>query len=164
MPFCFIRSVRRWKDRLDKFKLEGFEIVEEVGDSDHPNYQGEDILTDEFEDQEHEENCPVPKKRKFFVDRDKVEYAKELIENKLSNKDMGLLLEMSIACVRKLKMKILNGSVDELIDNNEEYYRNLESGGSSQGINCNFNFTFILIFKFSSLFLQSIHCRAEARF
>lgn len=88
---------------------------------------------DDFEDQEQEESLPLPKKRKFFVDRDKVEYARELIENKLSNKDMSLLLEMSIACVRKLKMKILNGSVDELIDNNEEYYRNLETGVNPQG-------------------------------
>lgn len=80
---------------------------------------------EEFKDQEALTE-PSRKKRRLFVDREKVQYATELIENKLSNKEMSLLLELSIACVRKLKMKILNGTVDELIDDSEEHYSNLE--------------------------------------
>jgi transposase len=109
------RSVRRWKDRLEKYKDCDFDIAQECQEEDAP-----------YEFEEIEEQSPPRKKKKFTVDREKVDYARELIENKLSNKDMSLLLEMSIACVRKLKTKILNGSVEELIDNNEEYYRNLE--------------------------------------
>lgn len=74
---------------------------------------------------EQDELKPVPKKRRLYVDREKVQYARELIENGLSNKEMSKLLEMTIACVRKLKMKILNGTVEELIDNSEEHYTNL---------------------------------------
>ena len=48
-----------------------------------------------------------------------------MIENKLSNKEMSMLLEMSIACVRKLKTKILDGTVNELIDNSAEHYTKL---------------------------------------
>lgn len=69
---------------------------------------------------------PSRKKRRLYVDREKVQYARELIDNKLSNKEMSMLLEMSIACVRKLKTKILNGTVEELIDNSEEHYTKLE--------------------------------------
>lgn len=50
---------------------------------------------------------------------------------------MAMLLEMSIACVRKLKMKILNGTVDELIDNSAEHYTKLgkvkEEAAASSG-------------------------------
>lgn len=83
---------------------------------------------DEDDDDEAQDTTanPARKKRRLYVDREKVQYAKELIENKLSNKEMSLLLEMSIACVRKLKMKILNGTVEELIDNSEEHYTKLE--------------------------------------
>ena len=73
---------------------------------------------------EHE-SAPAPKKRRLYFEREKVQYAKELIENKLSNKDMAMLLEMSIACVRKLKLKILDGTADELIDDSEEHYTKL---------------------------------------
>lgn len=116
------RSVRRWKDRLDKcFSDEELEIELKTENVD------EELAGDQDE-QEQEEIGQGPKKRRLYVEREKIEYAKELIENQLSNKDMSLLLEMSIACVRKLKTKILNGTVDELINNDEEYYRNLESG------------------------------------
>lgn len=81
---------------------------------------------EEEEEAQNEETLPPRKKRRLYVDREKAQYAKELIDNKLSNKEMSMLLEMSIACVRKLKMKILNGTVDEMIDNSEEHYAKLE--------------------------------------
>lgn len=85
-------------------------------------------IEDEDEDDEAQDTTtsPARKKRRMYVDREKVQYARELLENKLSNKEMALLLELSIACVRKLKMKILNGTVDELIDDSEEHYTKLE--------------------------------------
>lgn len=82
---------------------------------------------------------PARKKRRIYVDKDKIQYARELIDNKLSNKEMSMLLEMSIACVRKLKMKILNGTVDELIDNSEEHYTKVEK--SREAINTSDNDT-----------------------
>lgn len=124
------RTVRRWKERLDKVaqECEGDEKTADESEAATSNLPIKD--EDPSEDQQHEESSFLPpKKRKFTIDREKVEYAKELVENKLSNKDMSLLLEMSIACVRKLKTKILNGTEEELIDNDEEYYRNLETGG-----------------------------------
>lgn len=131
------RSVRRWKDRLAN---------ETRSDNNEHNY--EDSVTegrakrapkraiefDQSSQQEDEEiyyeeappeHTPLPKKRKLFVDREKVEYARELIENKMSNKEMSKLLELTIACVRKLKLKILNGTVEELIDDSEEHYTNI---------------------------------------
>lgn len=134
------RSVRRWKDKLGKLKNENASIE----DASQDEIDGEQeiletkpqlrrvpaskrpTIDDEYVEGE-EENIeeatgPAPKKRRMLVDREKAQYAKELIDNKLSNKEMSMLLEMSIACVRKLKMKILNGTVDELIDNSEEHY------------------------------------------
>jgi predicted transcriptional regulator len=75
--------------------------------------------------------APVQKKRRLYVDREKVQYARELIENQLSNKEMAMLLEMTIACVRKLKLKILNGTVDELIDDSEEHYTKVTKAKST---------------------------------
>jgi hypothetical protein len=96
-----------------------------------------ETLDDDIEDNDnvdddedfHEDSETTPaarKKRRLYVDQEKVQYARELIENKLSNKEMSMLLEMSIACVRKLKMKILNGTVDELIDNSAEHYTKMD--------------------------------------
>jgi hypothetical protein len=82
----------------------------------------EDHADDDEDFQEDSENQATRKKRRLYVDREKVQYARELIENKLSNKEMSMLLELSIACVRKLKMKILNGTAEELIDNSAEHY------------------------------------------
>lgn len=75
--------------------------------------------------QETVETQTLRKKRRMYVDPEKVQYARELIENKLSNREMSLLLGMSIACVRKLKTKILDGTVDELIDDSAEQYTKL---------------------------------------
>lgn len=135
------RSVRRWKDRLaNEMKIEAdYEQVEtEKGPTKHSKRavtvkpKVEQSLQQEDEDIYYEEALPeqtsLPKKRKLFVDREKVEYARELIENKMSNKEMSKLLELTIACVRKLKLKILNGTVDELIDDSEEHYTKVGKG------------------------------------
>lgn len=99
--------------RIKKLKVETFD--EDVEDNpDDEDFHGESETT-----------VAARKKRRLYVDREKVQYARELIENKLSNKEMSTLLEMSIACVRKLKMKILNGTEDELIDNSAEHYTKL---------------------------------------
>lgn len=146
------RSVRRWKDKLGKTKgafkdreetkEEEEEIDEEVEVKPEPvkrstrltkpKVEVEDDIIEEDGDPEAAAQ-PARKKRRLFVDREKAQYAKELIDNKLSNKEMSMLLEMSIACVRKLKMKILNGTVDELIDNSEEHYTKLQKLKQAEG-------------------------------
>lgn len=66
---------------------------------------------------------PAPKKiKRGYLDREKIEYAKELMDNKLSNKEMMVLLQVSTTVLRKLKKKILDGTADDLIDNSEEHY------------------------------------------
>lgn len=136
--FCS-RSVRRWKERLNNVKDEPNAVLKEDTvvkmESTSPSKRPVRVTRlkqklveeedDYFEGQEKVTE-PSRKKRRLYVDREKVQYATELIENKLSNKEMSLLLEMSIACVRKLKTKILDGTVEELIDNSEEHYSNLE--------------------------------------
>jgi hypothetical protein len=67
------------------------------------------------------------RQRRPFYDREKIEYATELMQNGLSNKEMSMLLELSIANVRKLKVNILNGTVDELIDDSAEHYSKLSN-------------------------------------
>lgn len=62
------------------------------------------------------------RQRRPFYDREKIEYATELIQNGLSNKEISILLELSIANVRKLKFNILNGTTEELIDDSIEHY------------------------------------------
>lgn len=137
------RSVRRWKEKLSKVKDEPSpaadkSLNEENFGQPEPSpppkrpvrvkrvrVEPEDDEKEYFEGQETSTESSR-KKRRLYVDKEKVQYARELIENKLSNKEMSLLLEMSIACVRKLKTKILNGTVDELIDNSEEHYSSLE--------------------------------------
>lgn len=147
---CF-RSVRRWKDKLGK-------VNEEAGESSYAGefsspavrvkstrnpkakrlnldetYESSQEAEEEDEEDDHEPFAqPIQKKRRLFVDREKVQYARELIDNKLSNKEMAMLLEMSIACVRKLKLKILNGTVDELIDDSEEHYSKVTKHKSGQ--------------------------------
>lgn len=117
------RSVRRWKDRLLKME------------SNPEAYQNSEIKTaarnnNSFADEDDEDNLlefnkPLRRKRRTYLDKEKVQYAKELIENGLSNKEMSMLLELSISCVRKLKMKIIDGTADELIDDSEEHYKNI---------------------------------------
>jgi predicted transcriptional regulator len=142
------RSVRRWKERLNKLASappsENDETLN-IPKKWHPerNLRAKAIKVkreveendDDEEDTEPEK--PAPKKRKMFVDREKVQYARELIDNKLSNKEMSTLLEMSIACVRKLKMKILNGTVEELIDNSEEHYASLTRQNDDEEVEMN---------------------------
>lgn len=67
------------------------------------------------------------------MDREKIQYAKELIDNHLTNKEMSELLELSIACVRKLKSKIQDGTAEELIDNTEEHYKKKKTTEDSDG-------------------------------
>lgn len=155
MNFYF-RSVRRWQDKLEKLKDEHASI----DDASQDKIDGEqEILekkpllrhvltrkrptTDEEYAEGEEENVeeaiePAPKKqRRMLVDREKAQYAKELIDNKLTNKAMSMLLEMSIACVRKLKMKILNGTVDEMIDDSEQHYMKFEKKAGSSAMKAN---------------------------
>jgi hypothetical protein len=138
------RTVRRWKDKLSKLKDETENSIQEGDETEEQARPArpvrlrklkmetleDDVEEDNVDEDEdfHEDSETTPaarKKRRLYVDREKVQYARELIENKLSNKEMSMLLEMSIACVRKLKMKILNGTVDELIDNSAEHYTKL---------------------------------------
>lgn len=79
---------------------------------------------------------PAPKKRRLYVDREKVQYATELIENGMSNKEMSRLLDLTIACVRKLKLKILNGTAEELIDNSEQHYTSLGKKRTNADSDC----------------------------
>lgn len=86
----------------------------------------EPISDDEETDEQPEAEAePVRKRRGFFLDREKIDYARELMDNRLTNKEMSELLELSIACVRKLKSKILDGTAEELVDNAEEHYKNM---------------------------------------
>jgi predicted transcriptional regulator len=136
----FFRSVRRWKDKLGK--MDEKDTIPDDDTEDEMLNKSDTILQrpkreaalkvpkveeddDEYLDEVErpdESEEPKRKKRRLYVDREKVQYARELIENKLSNKEMSMLLELSLACVRKLKMKILNGTVEELIDDSEEHY------------------------------------------
>ncbi|KAG5681107.1 hypothetical protein PVAND_010570 [Polypedilum vanderplanki] len=120
------RSVRRWKDRLTKIDSE-LETETTVVNSrqTHSNSNDEDD-----EGTNNDEN-KSKRKRKTYLNKEKVQYATELIENGLSNKEMSVLLEMSIACVRKLKQKISDGTVNELIDDSEEHYKRLNDNSCS---------------------------------
>ncbi|XP_070498653.1 chromosome partition protein Smc-like [Chironomus tepperi] len=113
------RSVRRWKDRITKMELD--ESLLEPIKSESVS-KDEDVNKIDSDDNDTEDTKPK-RKRRAYLDREKVQYATELIENGLSNKEMSMLLEMSIACVRKLKTKILNGTAEELIDDSEEHYK-----------------------------------------
>lgn len=116
------RSVRRWKDRLMNKKvgvMDSSEIIERT-----QNDADSDL--EDFEDPQENAKSKHPQRRSN-LSREKVQYAAELVENGLSNKEMSMLLEMSVACVRKLKTKILNGTAEELIDDAEEHYKNINS-------------------------------------
>lgn len=127
------RSVRRWKIKLSKAKVEsrptkGSSLKERTEVQNPPKRAKVEPEEDKEDLADQELSTELTrKKRHVYVDREKVQYARELIENNLSNKEMSLLLEMSIACVRKLKTKILDGTAEELIDNSEEHYSNLNS-------------------------------------
>jgi hypothetical protein len=147
--FLLFRSVRRWKDKLSKVKDEPDEASYSGTASISPrvklsralrakrpylveNDESAKETEEEVEDKYFiQETAPVQKKRRLYVDREKIQYARELIENQLSNKEMAMLLEMSIACVRKLKLKILNGTVEELIDDSEEHYTKVTKAKST---------------------------------
>lgn len=117
------RSVRRWKDRISKMELNK-SLLDEVKTENVSKDVDAVIQDDNDSDQIDTEDIMKPKrKRRAYLNREKVQYATELIENGLSNKEMSMLLEMSIACVRKLKTKILNGTAEELIDDSEEHYK-----------------------------------------
>jgi DNA-binding CsgD family transcriptional regulator len=117
------RSVRRWKDRLTKMETEPEKYQA-------PAEKTRTIVQDK--DDDTSEDAKPKRKRRTYLDKEKVQYATELIENGLSNKEMSMLLEMSIACVRKLKMKIIDGTVHELIDDSEEHFKRLNGASSSK--------------------------------
>jgi transposase len=124
------RTVRRWKKRAtthpeedDNDENDDEEDVENLGEQTiEPHDIKKEEMSDEMNDDVEDVGDRKKRKRKIYLDREKVQYASELIENGLSNKEMCMLLKMSIACVRKLKMKILNGTAEELIDDSEEHY------------------------------------------
>lgn len=118
------RSVRRWKDRITKMELD--ESLMEPVKSENVS-QVDNISKMDSDDQDNTDDMKPKRKRRAYMDREKVQYATELIENGLSNKEMSMLLEMSIACVRKLKTKILNGTAEELIDDSEEHYKRVNN-------------------------------------
>ena len=109
------RTVRRWKDKLNKLKdpdsvlHESDEVEEQQKSPNRPvrlkkvkvesfdeNVFEDNVEEDEEYQEDQETSVVARKKRRLYVDREKVQYARELIENKLSNKEMSMLLEMSI--------------------------------------------------------------------
>lgn len=101
------RTARRWRNRLANF-----DSVPDNEDDDDP-----------VPPTPTQSNDTKPKRqRRLYYDREKIKYAIELMENGLSNKEISMLLELSIANVRKLKVNILNGTVNDLIDDSEDHY------------------------------------------
>jgi len=125
------RSVRRWKDRITKMELD--ESLMEPVKSENVSHV-DTISKMDSDDQDNTDDMKPKRKRRAYMDREKVQYARELIENGLSNKEMSMLLEMSIACVRKLKTKILNGTAEELIDDSEEHYKRVNSSQEEKDV------------------------------
>lgn len=104
------RTVRRWKERLSKNP----ELTEE---------EDEETSVEDPPPREQEETVNKKKRqRKIYYDRDKVKYAVELINNGLSNKEISMFLELSIANVRKLKSNIINGTLSNIIDDSQYHY------------------------------------------
>lgn len=114
------RTVRRWKDRLTKFKKDTGtnEANKVIALINQKNDDDANILNIFEEPQSKSQQ----RQRRPFYNREIIEYATELIQNGLSNKEMSTLLELSIANVRKLKFNIGNGTINELIDDSIEYY------------------------------------------
>ncbi|CAO1408741.1 unnamed protein product [Diamesa hyperborea] len=116
------RSVRRWKDRLSKMPKENGSViippapvpVKKLRSSTRTKNESS-INNDDVDDEESPPK-PASKKRKLVIDREKLQYAKELFQNQLSFKEMAKLLDMSIGLVRRLKKKILDNTIEELID------------------------------------------------
>lgn len=116
------RSVRRWKDRLSKMPKENGSViippapvpVKKLRSSTRS--KNESSINNDDLDEEESTLKPPTKKRKLIIDREKLQYAKELFQNHLSFKEMAKLLDMSIGLVRRLKKKILDNTIEELID------------------------------------------------
>lgn len=119
------RSVRRWKDRLSKMPKENGSVIiipptpiptKKLRSSTRS--KNESSINNDDVDDDKDESTPKPtsKKRKLVIDREKLQYAKELFQNQLSFKEMAKLLDMSIGLVRRLKKKILDNTIEELID------------------------------------------------
>lgn len=119
-------TVRTRSARLMKRPI----VDEPVEDEKDVKEENEDEKQDEDEDSDEAKEAKAgPSKRwkRALYDKEKIEYASQLIENRMSNKEMALLLEMSIASLRKLKRKIIEGTADELIDRTEEHYTQLNN-------------------------------------
>lgn len=132
------RSVRRWKEKFTKLKeLPAVKLEPGLNTSTRPKRiikQKKEYCEDvDTEDQQNQEAETTRKRRGFLLDREKIQYAKELIDNHLTNKEMSELLELSIACVRKLKSKIQDGTAEELIDNTEEHYKKIKKTEDPDG-------------------------------
>lgn len=118
-------------------------IEEQVEDENDIEKNDEDEDEDESKD---EKAGPAKRWKRTLYDKEKIDYASQLIDNRVSNKEMALLLEMSIASLRKLKRKIIEGTADELIDRTEEHYTqlnntNADTDGKFYKRNINFSLT-----------------------
>lgn len=95
-----------------------------------PNSDDEEPEEAETEDEDWKEDAgdqPARKRQRLYFDKEKIQYARELIDNDVSNKEMSLLLEMPVASVRRLKMKFLDGTEDGTIDDSEEHKKATKS-------------------------------------
>ncbi|CAO1378253.1 unnamed protein product [Diamesa serratosioi] len=118
------RSVRRWKDRLSKMPKENGSVIippasvptKKLRSSTRSKTESTINNDDNDDDKDEATTKPTSKKRKLAIDREKLQYAKELFQNHLSFKEMAKLLDMSIGLVRRLKKKILDNTIEELID------------------------------------------------
>lgn len=117
------RTVRRWKERLEQNPPVLSRVIDQ--ELDMSSQSEEESVAQEkkkLKRVEPEEEIKPKRQRKPYYDYEKVQYATELMQNGLSNKEMSMLLELSIANVRKLKVNILNGTVDDLIDDSLDHY------------------------------------------
>lgn len=99
-----------------------------------PNSDEEEPEEAEIEDEDWKEDAedqPARKRRRLYFDKERIQYARELIDNDVSIKEMSLLLEMSAASVRRLKMKILDETEDDTIDDNEEHKKTTKSSAAT---------------------------------
>lgn len=140
------RSVRRWKDRLNR--IENDPNAEREYEEPRPkslkrrsaraateNSASAKPLTD-IEEDEHQENYnedgeegdtteKMSKRRRFDIDKNTLQYARQLVANGMKIKEMVGLLDLPFYTVRRLRTKILNNVPDEeiiTITDPEEFY------------------------------------------
>lgn len=98
------KTVRRWRIRLDEMKS-------------NPEKYKRDHLRKERDERPQSE----PKKQYIkSLDREVIEKAKGLFEKGETNKDMCVILGLSMNTVKKLIKMITNGTIDTLVDDTLE--------------------------------------------